>query len=677
MTIEILAPAGGQEQLIAAVRSGADAVYLGTGNFNARRNAENFAEASLQGVVEYCHGRGVKVYVTMNTLVKDMELAEVYKEIELLAVSGVDAVIVQDLAVAELFKRHCPSMPLHASTQMTIHNLDGVMAAEEMGFTRVILARELSWQEIKKICRGANIEIETFVHGALCMSISGQCYLSSILGGRSGNRGLCAQPCRLDFRSGPRDHVLSLKDMSHINCIDKLISAGVTSIKIEGRMKRPEYVAAAVLACREKVSGQPVDLSDLRAVFSRSGFTDGYITGKRGLDMFGYRTKEDEKAAKTVLGKIASGYRNELSRIPVDMRLTLKEKEKSHLKVTDGKFIIAVQGDIPGRVVEKDPGYDHAFRSLMKTGGTPFVLRTLDTEKDGQLTLPAGKLNAMRREALDKLLEARSRIIPRKVMTAFDPPRMQKRERLPGLRVRIQGQQQLFTEIDQADKIYLPYNEIDAEIMDRFGEKLIGEMPRLMFPAQEKVVVNCLEKLKELGLRHVCAGNLGSIRLAKRLGFVVHGGFDLNIINSLSLMQYESMGLEDTILSFELRLSEAVRLGGVKERGIIGYGHLPLMTFRNCPAKRAKGCEDCQGRAEISDRTGAFFKITCSDRHYSTLHNPMPLYLADKDIRAADFIVMYFTIEKQHECSKIWQDHLRRKPHEMEFTRGLYYRKLI
>lgn len=677
MTIEILAPAGGQEQLVAAVRSGADAVYLGTGNFNARRNAENFDEAALKGAVEYCHGRGVNVYVTMNTLVKDMELAALYKEIELLAASGVDAVIVQDLAVAELFKRHCPSMPLHASTQMSIHNLDGVLFAEEMGFSRVVLARELSLQEIEKIARGSNIEIEVFVHGALCMSISGQCYLSSILGGRSGNRGLCAQPCRLDFHSGQRDHALSLKDMSHIAAIDKLIGAGITSLKIEGRMKKPEYVAAAVLACREKVSGQPVDLSDLRAIFSRSGFTDGYLTGKRGLDMFGYRTREDEEAGKTVRGKIASGYRNELSRIPVDMRLTLKEKEKAHLKVTDGKFIIAVQGDIPEADADQEQDHDFAFRSLMKTGGTPFALRTLDTEKEGSLKLPPGKLNAMRREALDKLLEARSRIIPRKFIPPFDPPRMKKQERSPILRVRIENQQQLFAGIDQADRIYLPCNEIDLKIMDRFGDKLIGEMPRLIFPAQEKMVISQLAKLQEAGLQHVCAGNPGSIRLAKRLGFVVHGGFDLNILNSWSQMKYESMGLADTILSFELRLSEAVRLGGTGERGIIGYGHLPLMTFRNCPAKTDKGCDSCDGQPQITDRIGASFTITCSDRHYSTLHNPLPLYLADKDIRAADFVILYFTIEDVQACGKIWQDYTRKKLYEGDFTRGLYYRKLI
>lgn len=677
MTIEILAPAGGQEQLIAAVRSGADAVYLGTRSFNARRNAENFDGESLSEAVKYCHGRGVRVHATVNTLVKDAELQSLYKEIEMLAAFGIDAVIVQDLAVAELFQRHCPSMPLHASTQMVIRNLEGALAAEELGFSRVVLARELTIEEIRKICSGTKIQIETFVHGALCMSISGQCYLSSILGERSGNRGLCAQPCRLGFKSGSRDYALSLKDMSHISHIGELMEAGVSSLKIEGRMKRPEYVAAAVSACREAVSGKAADLTDLQAVFSRSGFTDGYITGKRNLEMFGHRTREDVEASKTVLGKIASSYRNELSRIPVDMKLLLKGNEPSRLEVTDGKIIIAVQGDVPESADMAGNNYEAAFKSLAKTGGTPFILKTLDLDSDEALRLPPGKLNFMRREALDKLLQARSRIIPKEVVGPFVQPRPQKRDRIPKLRVRIQNRQQLFDDIEAADKIYLPHTEVDTGLIKRFGEKLIAELPRLVFPLQEEALADSLEKLKRLGVKDICAGNIGTIRLAQRLGFAVHGGFDLNILNSISMMKYQDMGLTDTLLSYEIRLSDAAVLGGEMERGIIGYGYLPLMIFRNCPAKGNNGCRNCTGSPEITDRTGARFKLTCGSREYSTLHNSLPLYLADKKVQAADFITLYFTIEDRQECHKIWESYLRGEPFAGEFTRGLYYRKLM
>ena len=677
MSIEILAPVGGRQQLIAAVRSGADAVYLGTKAFNARRNAENFEGESLKEAVEYCHGRGVSVHVTVNTLVKDSELPLVYKEIEMLANCGIDAVIVQDLAVAELFHRHCPSMPLHASTQMAIHNLEGVLAAEELGFSRVVLARELTIEEIRKICLGSTIEIETFVHGALCMSISGQCYISSILGERSGNRGLCAQPCRLDFKSGGREYALSLKDMNHISHIGELMDAGVCSLKIEGRMKRPEYVAAAVLACREAISCHTADLTNLQAVFSRSGFTDGYIKGKRDLDMFGHRTREDVEASKTVLGKIASDYRNELSRVPVDMKLMIKENEKSGLEVTDGNFIITVQGDMPEESKTKGSNYELALRSLAKTGGTPFTLKTLTADLDEALMLSPGKLNAMRKEALTQLLEARSKIIPKEVLGPFVQPRAKKHDQATKLRVRLENKSQLFDGIDQADKIYLPLKEIDVSLIDKFGEKLICELPRLVFPMQEERLENSLDELKKLGVKHICAGNIGTVRLARRMGFMVYGGFDLNILNSISLMKYESLGLQDTHLSYEIRLSDAAALSGEIERGIIGYGYLPLMIFRNCPAKGKNGCRDCTGRAEITDRTGARFKIICGNRDYSTLHNHIPLYLADKNVQAADFITLYFTVEDRQECKNIWESYLRGEPFNGEFTRGLYFRKLI
>jgi putative protease len=288
---EILAPAGGREQLLAAVRCGADAVYLGAKNFNARRNAENFEEESLADTVAYCHARNVAVHVALNTLVMDSELPLLEAEAASIAESGADAVIAQDLAAAKLIRERCPGIALHASTQMTVHNLAGIHMLEDLGFSRVVLARELSFEEIAMLVSQAAIETEVFVHGALCMCVSGGCYLSSVLGGRSGNRGLCAQPCRLDFDNGERGHALSLKDMSYITHIKELAEAGVASLKIEGRMKRPEYVAAAVTACREALAGREPDLDTLRAVFSRQGFTDGYYTGRRTTEMFGYRSR--------------------------------------------------------------------------------------------------------------------------------------------------------------------------------------------------------------------------------------------------------------------------------------------------------------------------------------------------------------------------------------------------
>ena len=310
---EILAPAGGQEQLIAAVRCGADAVYLGTQKFNARNNAANFSAEELNDAVTYCHERNVSVYVTMNTLVTDNELGDVIEEIKMIAESGADAVIIQDIGVAALWKKYCPSRKLHASTQMTIHNLSGAQEAERLGFSRIVLARELSFEEIKTIAENISAEIEVFVHGALCMSVSGTCLLSSMIGSRSGNRGRCAQPCRLNFNVNSREHALSLKDLSLAENIKDLEKAGVKSFKIEGRMKRPEYVAAAVTAVRNAREGKDVDMESLRAVFSRSGFTKGYFEGKRTLEMFGYRRHEDVTEMTGIIKEMTALYKDEIS----------------------------------------------------------------------------------------------------------------------------------------------------------------------------------------------------------------------------------------------------------------------------------------------------------------------------------------------------------------------------
>ena len=334
---EILAPAGGKEQLLAAVRAGADAVYLGARNFNARRGAANFEENELFEAVAYCHARNVKVHVTLNTLVTDSELPDLLEEIKYVAKSGADAVIVQDLATAKLVREHCPDIAMHASTQMTIHNLAGAVAAKELGFSRIVLSRELSLNEIKTIAAGTDAELEVFVHGALCMCMSGACYLSSMIGGRSGNRGLCAQPCRLDFRFGEKDHALSLKDMSYVEHIRELAAAGVCSFKIEGRMKRPEYVAAAVNACKTALAGGVPDMESLRAVFSRQGFTDGYFTGRRGADMFGFRSHDDVTAGERVFKSFSALYKDEPQKVPLKMTLSLSEDAPSVLSVSDGE----------------------------------------------------------------------------------------------------------------------------------------------------------------------------------------------------------------------------------------------------------------------------------------------------------------------------------------------------
>ena len=671
MSMEVLAPAGGPEQLRAAVRCGADAVYLGTGNFNARRRAENFGGESLKEAVAYCHGRDVRVFVTVNTLVRDGELGDVYAVLEEIGESGADAVILQDLAAADLFRTHLPGIALHASTQMTIHNADGAKAAEKLGFSRVILARELTLEEIRRIREATDIELECFVHGALCMSVSGQCLLSAALGERSGNRGLCAQPCRLDFHAGDRPYALSLKDACLIPHLRELEAAGVGSLKIEGRLRRPEYVAAAVDACVRALRGEQPDLRLLERAFSRSGLTDGYLTGRRDLNMFGSRTEEDKAASAAVLGELAGLYRRELSRVPVTFSLRGGGEEQTELRVSDGIHTIAVAGEKaePVRTAAQDTA-----GILGKTGGTPFLCAGIRSEVGTGWMIPG--LSALRRKALDQLLEERERTDPILIAGTFVPEAGEKRQAEPVLRLRFASRSQIF-DAPEAEAIYLPVEELDAELVRRLGKKLIGELPRLIWPGREEGLEQKLTALKAAGMETVCAGNLGSLRLASRLGFRISGGFDLNIENSRALRVYETLGVRETLLSMEIPMADVRRLGGQIPRGILLYGHMPLMLFRCCPMQGKEGCGSCDGRRSLRDRQGTGFPVLCHRKQYSTLLNSVPLYVGDKDLRGLDFGVVWFSTEEREECREIWKRCLKKETWPGNRTNGPYYRRIL
>ncbi len=370
---EILAPAGSPQALIAAVRSGADAVYLGIKNLNARRSAENFDDEQLKEAVAYCHKHNVKVHLTLNTLVSDGELEKAQEAVQLACEAGVDAIIVQDIGIAELIHRTAPDMPLHASTQMSVQTAAGLKRLKRLGFTRAVLPRELSKEEIKKLCENSPVELECFVHGALCMCVSGQCLFSAVLGSRSGNRGACAQPCRLPFSvENGTGHDLSLKDLSLIDYISEMAEMGVCSFKIEGRMKRPEYVAAAVKACRNSVDGVTDNAlrDDLRSVFSRSGFTDGYYRNKLGYDMFGIRRKDDVTAASGVLKKLEKLYEKEQADTVVDFAFTALKGEPISLAARAGAKNVFIEGEVPQLAINKATTAEAVHNQLSKVGGT-------------------------------------------------------------------------------------------------------------------------------------------------------------------------------------------------------------------------------------------------------------------------------------------------------------------
>lgn len=671
MSMEVLAPAGGPEQLRAAVRCGANAVYLGARNFNARRRAENFGGESLKEAVAYCHGRDVRVFVTVNTLVRDGELGDVYTVLEEIGESGADAVILQDLAAADLFCTHLPGIARHASTQMTIHNADGAKKAEELGFSRVILARELTSEEIRRIREASDIELECFVHGALCMSVSGQCLLSAALGERSGNRGLCAQPCRLDFRAGDRHYALSLKDACLIPHLREMEAAGVSSLKIEGRLRRPEYVAAATDACVRALRGEQPDLRLLEQAFSRSGLTDGYLTGRRDLNMFGSRTEEDKAASAAVLGELAGLYRRELSRVPVTFTLRGGREEQTELRVTDGKHTVTAAGQKaePVRTAAQD-----AAGVLGKTGGTPFLCAGVRSEVESGWMIPG--LSALRREALDQLLEEREKTEPIPLAGTFVPEAGGDRKAEPVLRLRFARRSQIF-DAPEAEAVYLPVEELDAELVRSLGKKLIGELPRLIWPGREEGLEQKLTALKAAGMETVCAGNLGSLRMASRLGFRISGGFDLNIENSRALRVYETLEVRETLLSWEIPMSDVRHMGGQIPRGILLYGHMPLMLFRCCPMQGKEGCGSCDGRRSLKDRQGTEFPVLCHRKQYSTLLNSVPLYVGDKDLRGLDYGVVWFSVEEREECREIWKRCLKKETWPGNRTNGPYFRRIL
>lgn len=675
---EILAPAGGTEQLTAAVRCGADAVYLGTQRFNARNSATNFGKDELINAVRYCHERDVKVYVTMNTLITDSETDDVIKEIGMIAESGADAVIIQDLAVAALWKKYCPSMKLHASTQMTVHNLQGAKEAEKLGFSRIVLARELSFDEIRTISRNVNAEIEVFVHGALCMSVSGTCLLSSMIGSRSGNRGRCAQPCRLNFKCNSREYSLSLKDLSLVENIKELTEAGVKSFKIEGRMKRPEYVAAAVTAVRNARKGKNVDIDSLKAVFSRSGFTKGYFEAKRTLEMFGYRRHEDVTAMSGVLKELAALYKDEISKIPVDISFSA-DKNGSEAVFSDGTNIVTVTGDIPENAKTKPLDATFAEKCFSKLGGTYFYAGKLSFNITDGLSLSASQLNSMRREGIEKLCELRSEVRAHEILNCSNNKNVFSAvSRQQTVRMRFERFVQAFDD-DRADKIILPMTQIlsHPESIEKFGRKLICELPFLVFASDEDKFIACLEKLKSMGVHAVLADNIGTLSAAKSMGFTVHGGHGLNVLNSLSLAEYEKLGCCDITASPELMMSAFDRLASKTPKGVIGYGFLPLMRFRACPAQSEKGCGGCKGFAVIKDRLGIDFYIICSSKKYSSLLNSVPIYIGDKPHDKADFVTLYFTAEKEEKCRKILSAFCEKQSLSMKKTGGLYYRELL
>lgn len=687
--IEVLSPAGSWESLKAAAAAGADAVYFGAGDFNARRNAANFKEEEISEAVAFCHERGIKVHFTFNTLIFDNEISKALRLVDIICKAGVDAVIIQDLGLVRLIKQAAPDLPLHASTQLSAHNLAGVNELANMGFSRVVLARELSLKEIEHIAEHSTVELEVFVHGALCMSVSGQCYMSSFFGGkRSGNRGLCAQPCRLPFAVNNSNYVLSLKDLSLITHISDLSKKGVFSLKIEGRRKRPEYVAAATSLCAKAARGETVssgELENLQAVFSREGFTQGYYEAKRGRHMFGIRTAEDTAASASAIKKFRGIYENvENPRVKVDFNFKLETGGTELKAIDENGNVTIVNGTKPEKAINRAVDEKTVCEKLAKTGSTPFYTGKIESSLEPGLTLPVAEINRLRRESLNNLLEQRGKphIIPFNIPQIEFSTEKQNYVEKYRLRFRKPSQIPANMDIEQMEIIYLPVSELAGGLPKTLpeGVKVGAELPRAFF-GDENIILSQLKSAAKYGVKDALCGNIGAINLARAADFNIHCDFGLNITNSFAVKNFVQSGAKSCVVSFETPLSRISDMTAHNEVpcGAIVYGRLPLMLVRNCPVKSFSSCrgEGCQ----IKDRTGCKFPVVClrgqGELTCSEILNSRPLWLSDvkKDIYSSgiQFAQFYFTTESADEIAGILNAWKQGESYNGEFTRGLYF----
>lgn len=690
--LEVLSPAGSSDALIAAVQNGADAVYLGYGSFNARMNAKNFTEEQLRQAVSYCHVRGVKVYLTLNILVLDRELKDAANVVLEASRAGVDAILVQDFGVAQMVRQVAPEVPIHASTQMAIHNLAGAQKAAEMGISRVVLARELGREQIAYICKNSPVEVEVFVHGALCMCYSGQCYLSAMIGRRSGNRGQCAQPCRLNYGYDREEnrYPLSLKDNCLVGYLRELESMGVACVKIEGRMKRAEYVAIATRIYKDAAMGRtvtPQQLRDLAKVFSRQGFTDGYYTGKKGAAMFG--THQAEQEDKTLMAKARATYENtEQQLVPVWFHISVYPGVPVVLTATDGNGNqVAVQGSLPEYAQRTALTHESLAQRLSKTGGTPFYVESVQAELTPGMILSAAEINGLRREALALLAATRGRVQPRQEYALRMPEVYGTRGAKLTYTVQIQSFDQITQELIalKPSVLYVPLHLLNPA--DPMAQAVCGAfrvaavLPRVIQDGEWERVFSGLAQAKTMNVTEALVGNLGMIDPVRRAGFSVRGDFGLNVFNSGSCNYLAQQGLISLTASFELTLPQIRDLSKPVPMELLAYGRLPLMITENCVIqRRADSCICGSTKTSLVDRTGSRFPLmrdggTCRTQ----LLNSKKLYLGDKRSSLTGLglwaLRLSFTTENAQQVNAVVADFRSGAAFDPgTSTRGLYVR---
>ncbi|MGN1090406.1 MAG: DUF3656 domain-containing protein [Huintestinicola sp.] len=673
------------ESVYAAVRCGADGVYVGGKDFSARANAVNFSYDELKAAADYCHLHGVRIYRAMNTVIFDSECESFFNEVKASAKAGIDGLIIQDIGGAGIAAAAVPDMPRHASTQMTISTAGGAEAAKKLGFCRVVPARELTLSEIRDIC-GTSIETEVFVHGAQCMCLSGQCYMSAVIGSRSSNRGRCAQACRLPFSCSTKRreerYDLSLKDMSLVSHVKELADAGAASFKIEGRMKRPEYTAAAVTALRHALDGNtdPKDTDRLEAVFSRSGFTDGYLTGNTGTEMFGFRRKEDVISANSVLSELAELYRYEKKTGSIDFHFTAKASAPARLEYEVCGITGCIEGKIPEAAVNRMLTAADIEKQLTKLGDTIFTAGRITCDIDEGIMLPASEINRMRREAAS---EAEGMI------RLSDTPVYDTRENLPELpedrphsgrlqmRIRSDKFRNIASLAEKCDLLILPIEECEklCDSDHAYKDKTAAYLP--MFVSDEERLIERVKKLRDKGITHFycdCFTHLGTLMSVK--GITIHGGSGMNITNSYAMAELEKLGFADAVVSFEMKAGQISALKKPIPTGIFAYGRLPLMTVKNCPIKASEGCGKCTH--SITDRTGRVFPVRCCKDHAVILNCDILETAGQLDsFKGIGFCLLDMSGVTEKTAEDVLSRYERNIKPSGSFTRGLYTRGII
>lgn len=723
--LELLAPAGSYEGMQAAFGAGADAVYVGGRQFGARAYAQNFEEEELLRAIDEAHLHGKALYLTVNTLMKERELTEeLYGYLKPLYEQGLDAVIVQDLGALAFIRRNFPDLPVHASTQMSIAGPEGAELLKSLGVTRVVTARELSLREIREIYDRTGMEIESFVHGALCYCYSGQCLFSSLIGGRSGNRGRCAQPCRLPYKAGDgkrkgageERYVLSPKDICTLPLIPKIAASGVYSLKIEGRMKRPEYTAGVTGIYRRYVdlylekgaqgySVDPEDIRRLEQLYSRGSFSQGYYEQHNGRRMITLTKPSYNDKNRKLLEEIRKNSDAAVfSKEKIKGNLILSAGSYAKLELKSGSLCVTVDGDMVQEAVKQPITEEKIKKQLLKTGGTAFEFQELDITMGDRIFLPVQSLNKLRREGLEKLACEKTASFRRSAAAVKagkeEPARSLRKGDKPLLHLYIEEADFLekLSGIRGVDAFYIDSHAAGVpESVDRLkrtaadlhagGRKCYLAMPRIFRDQTARLYGTIREPLFESGIDGVL------VRNPEELYFLLAGGFRGEIITDSSLytMNREAAGLMRSLGAVRSTAPLELNAGELRQRGMEGsemvvYGYLPVMVSAQCIKKTMGDCRRRSGRIFLKDRMNKEFcvKNVCEEC-YNVIYNTSPLSLLgmEKEILSMgpEALRLDFTIESPEEAVRITEDfiagfyrHETGIVPEGDFTRGHFKR---